>query len=110
LPMAIGSALALRARGRHEPRVVVLTGDAELNEGSNWEAVMLAPHLGLGNLTLLVIDNHSSTIPLSPIDARLRAFGWDAVQVDGRDHAALRRALERRCEVPTAVVAEIGTG
>jgi transketolase len=107
LPMAIGSALALRARGRHEPRVVVLTGDAELNEGSNWEAVMLAPHLGLGNLTLLVIDNHSSSIELTPIDAGLRAFGWDAVPVDGRDHAQLRGALERRSDVPTAVVADI---
>ena len=69
---------------------------------------MLAPHLGLGNLTLLVIDNHSSTIPLTPIDARLRAFGWNAVPVDGRDHEALRRALERRSGVPTAVVADIG--
>ena len=107
LPMAVGSALALRARGRHEPRVVVLTGDAELNEGSNWEAVMLAPHLGLGNLTLLVIDNHSSSIELTPIDARLRAFGWDAVPVDGRDHAQLRAALEHRSDVPTAVVADI---
>jgi transketolase len=107
LPMAIGSALALRARGRHEPRVVVLTGDAELNEGSNWEAVMLAPHLSLDNLTLLVIDNHSSSIELTPIDGRLRAFGWDAEPVDGRDHAQLRAALERRSDVPMAVVADI---
>ena len=48
LPMAVGVALALRAKQLHEQRVFVLTGDAELNEGSNWEAVMVAPHLGLG--------------------------------------------------------------
>ncbi len=65
LPMAVGVALALRARGLHEQRALVLTGDAELNEGSNWEAVLLAPRLGLGNLTLLVIDNHSSSLPMA---------------------------------------------
>ena len=51
----------------HEQRAVVLCGDAELNEGSNWEAVLLAPHLGLGNLTLLVIDNHSSSLPMGAV-------------------------------------------
>ena len=108
LPMAVGAALALRARGNLDSRVVVLTGDAELNEGSNWEAVMLAPHLGLGALTLLVIDNHSSSIDIGPIDAKLRAFDWDAVSVDGRDHDQLRMALERRADDrPTAVVADI---
>ena len=65
LPLAVGVALALRAKGADQ-RVVVLTGDAELNEGSNWEAIMLAPQLQLGNLTLLVIDNNSSTIDLVP--------------------------------------------
>jgi transketolase len=67
LPLAVGVAAALRASGRDEPRVVVMTGDAELNEGSNWEAVMLAPYLGLDNLLLVVIDNGSSSIPIQPI-------------------------------------------
>jgi transketolase len=43
LSIAVGVALALRAKGLTEPRVVCLTGDAELNEGSNWEAILLAP-------------------------------------------------------------------
>ncbi|MEO8425446.1 MAG: transketolase, partial [Actinomycetota bacterium] len=63
LPLAVGTALALRAKGLDDARVVVLCGDAELNEGTNWEAILLAPHLRLGALTLLVIDNHSSSIP-----------------------------------------------
>ena len=66
LPMAVGVALALRAKNLAEQRVVVLCGDAELNEGSNWEAILLAPQLGLGTLTLLVIDNHSSSRQMSP--------------------------------------------
>jgi transketolase len=111
LPIAVGVAQALRAKHLDDPRVVVLTGDAELNEGSNWEAIMLTPHLGLGNLTLLAIDNHSSTIPIAPWDARLGAFGWRVEVVDGHDHAALEAALSIRDErVPTAVVADIPEG
>jgi transketolase len=111
LPMSVGVSLALRAKGLTDPRVVVLCGDAELNEGSNWEAIMLAPHLRLGNLTLLVIDNHSSTIDMSPWRERLRSFGWSATVVDGHDHAALERSLaERSSTVPSAVVADIPEG
>ena len=77
LALAVGFALALRARDSTEQRVVVPLGDAELNEGSNWESVLLAPYLGLTNLTLLVIDNHSSSIPMGPWTARLGSFGWD---------------------------------
>ena len=110
LPMATGVALALRAKGLLEQRVVVLCGDAELNEGSNWEAIMLAPCLRLSNLTLLVIDNHSSTIPMSPWD-RLRGFGWRLELADGHDHDELERALSvRDAERPIAVVADIPEG
>jgi transketolase len=111
LAMSVGVAAALRAKGLDGPRVVTLVGDAELNEGSNWEAVLLAPHLGLGNLTLLVIDNHSSTPDMSPWPERLGAFGWDVRVVDGHDHGALEAALRvshgRR---PTAVVADVPEG
>jgi transketolase len=107
LALGAGVALALRAK-RSEGRAVVLTGDAELNEGSNWEAIMLAPQLRLSNLTLLVIDNGSSTVGLRPIERLLGAFGWDAESVDGRDHAALERSLSRRGSAPAATVALIG--
>jgi transketolase len=107
LPMAVGVAYALRARGLVDERVFVLTGDAELNEGSNWEAILHAGAAALGNLTLIVVDNRSSEIELGDIAAKLRPFGWDAVTEDGRDHDALRRALERRSTAPTAVVAVV---
>jgi transketolase len=111
LPMAVGVALALRAKGLDDQRVVVLCGDAELNEGSNWEAILLAPHFGLGNLTLLVVDNHSSLIVMAPWEARLGSFGWAATVVDGHDHNALERALaERTADRPVAVVADIPEG
>jgi transketolase len=109
LPLAVGVAQGLRAKALAEPRVVVLTGDAELNEGSNWEAILVAPHLRLGNLTLLVIDNHSSWIDLSPLEEKLAAFNWSATTVDGHDHDALEGALRRRdTDVPIAVIADVG--
>ena len=111
LPMSIGVALALRAKGLADQRVVVLTGDAELNEGSNWEAILLAPALRLNNLTLLVIDNHSSHLPMAPWVAKLESFGWSARVVDGHDRVALEVALSARDEIrPTAVVADIPEG
>jgi transketolase len=107
LPMAVGAAYGLRAKGLDEQRVVVLTGDAELNEGSNWEAILHAGARGLGNLTLVVIDNRSSTVAMGDIAEKLTAFGWDAVTVDGRDHDELRAALSHRAGRANAVVAVI---
>jgi transketolase len=86
----------------------VLTGDAELNEGSNWEAILHAGAVGLDNLTLVVVDNHSGSLPMRSIATKLEPFGWDAATVDGRDHGALREALSRRGDRrPTAVVAVV---
>jgi transketolase len=111
LPMAVGVALALRAKGLTDQRVFVMTGDAELNEGSNWEAILLAPALALSNLTLVVIDNHSSHLSMAPFDAKLDAFGWRTTIVDGHDHDALEAAFrDRDPERPTAVVADIPEG
>lgn len=105
LPMAVGIAYALTAKGLTEQRVIVLTGDAELNEGSNWEAIMHAGAAGLSNLALVVVDNRSSSIRIDPIGDKLAAFGWDAVEVDGRNHDELRAALAHRRNGPAAVVA-----
>ena len=107
LPMAVGVAYALRAKGLDEQRVVVLTGDAELNEGSNWEAILHAGATRLGNLTLAVVDNQSGSIPMGWIAAKLQPFGWDVETVDGRDRDALEASFRRRGEQPTAVVARI---
>lgn len=110
LPMAVGVALALRAKGLADQRTIVLTGDAELNEGSNWEAILTAPMLELGELTLLAVDNHSSTIEMT-LPGKLEAFGWVARTVNGHDHAGLEAALRERDPIrPTAVIADIPEG
>jgi transketolase len=108
LPLAVGTALGLRAQGLRS-RVVVLVGDAELDEGSNAEAIELAGALGLDALTVVVVDNASTSYHRPRMIApRFAHEGWDAAVVDGRDHDALEGALSRRVPGrPTVVVAEV---
>ncbi|MDP9417386.1 MAG: thiamine pyrophosphate-dependent enzyme [Actinomycetota bacterium] len=109
LPLAVGICLGLRARGSSQPRVVVLVGDAELDEGSNWEAVVAAARLGLDALTVVVIDNSSSSLRWpGGLAARFALEGFRAQTVDGRDHEALAAALaDTRDTRPAAVVATV---
>ncbi|WBB61338.1 transketolase [Streptomyces sp. WMMC500] len=99
LPLAVGTALGLRARGPYgrpnqDPRVWVLVGDAELDEGSNHEAIAYAGAAGLDSLHTLVIDNSSASYALpGGIAARFEAAGWSTATVDGRDHEALYAAF-----------------
>jgi transketolase len=94
LPIAVGTALGLRAQGRTEPQVWVLVGDAELDEGSNHEAIAFAGPAGLDRLHTVVIDNSSASHARpGGIAARFEAAGWSAVTVDGRDHEALYAAF-----------------
>ena len=111
LPIGVGVALGLHAQKRRS-RVVVLVGDAELDEGSNHEAIALAGRLGLDRLTVVVVDNRSATYGWpGGIAARFEVEGWAAAAVDGRDHDALAAALtaEHRAQ-PNVVVAEVEKG
>ncbi len=93
LPLAVGTALGLRAQGRTDPRVWVLVGDAELDEGSNSEAIAYAGVVGLEGLHTLVVDNASASHRWpGGIAALFEAAGWSARTVDGRDHEALYAA------------------
>jgi transketolase len=110
LPIAVGMALGLRAADIAS-RVVVLLGDAELDEGSNHEAIALAGRLGLDRLTAVVIDNHSSTHGWpGGIGARFAVEGWTAIGCDGRDHEDIARAFDRAHRSgPAVVVAEVAS-
>ena len=101
LPFAVGCALAARL-DEASWRTFVLTGDGELQEGSNWEAAMAASHFGLDNLTLIIDRNGlqlgdatERTMALEPLAARFESFGWTVLSLDGHDHAALLAACEQ---------------
>lgn len=93
----------------HHPRVYVLVGDAELDEGSNHEAIAYAGATGLANLTTIVIDNRSATHGWpGGIASRFTVNGWTADTVDGRDHDAIEAAVTGHHGYrPHAVVAVI---
>ncbi|WP_169516725.1 transketolase [Inquilinus limosus] len=99
LPIGVGCAVAARLAGASWRTFVVL-GDGELQEGSNWEAAMSAGHRGLDNLTAIVDRNRlqqgartEDTNRLEPLADKWRAFGWEAIELDGHDHAALWAAF-----------------
>ncbi|MFI6267314.1 transketolase [Micromonospora zamorensis] len=109
LGLAVGSALGLRAQGLLKPRVYVLLGDAELDEGSNHEAIAYAGATGLANLTAIVVDNSSATHGWARgIASRFTVNGWTADTVDGRNHTDLYVALTgHRPGRPHLVVAHV---
>lgn len=99
LPIAVGMALAGKLDGA-DWRVFVLTGDGELQEGSNWEAAMSAAQFRLARLTVIVDRNRlqqgdfiENTVALTPLADKWRAFGFEVQEIDGHDHAALLAAL-----------------
>lgn len=119
VPIAVGAALACRMQ-HMSWRVYVLTGDGELQEGSNWEAAMAAQHYGLDNLVVIVDRNRiqqgdftESTIRMDPLAEKWRAFGFHILEVDGHNHSALLAALGEAASTigkPTCIVANTVKG
>ena len=119
LPVGVGMANAAKMDGASW-RTFVLTGDGEMQEGSNWEAVMAAAQFGLDNLTLIIDHNRlqqgarlADTNDLAPIVPKLEAFGWTVREIDGHDMEAIVEALSPETQMPgkpTCVVAHTNKG
>lgn len=120
LSIAAGTACGLKLDGA-AGTVFALLGDGECEEGQVWEAAMFAAHRKLGNL-VAIVDNNGLQIDgkitdvCNPEDlgAKFAAFGWQVVEVDGHDIAALvdilSRVKERGGDVPCAVIARTVKG
>ena len=114
LPIGVGAALAAKLQGASW-RVFVLTGDGELQEGSNWEAAMTAQQYELDNLVVIVDRNRiqqgdftESTIRMEPLAAKWTAFGFAVAEIDGHDYAALLETFLRvpmQAGKPTCIIA-----
>ena len=119
LPVAVGTAIAARLDGSPR-RTYVLCGDGELQEGSNWEAIMAAGHRGLDNVVAIVDRNGlqqgartEDTNGLDPLDAKFAAFGWAVREIDGNDVDALLEvfdALPLEPGRPSCVIAHTHKG
>ena len=114
LPVGAGMALAAKRDGS-PARVFVMLSDGELDEGSNWEAILFAAHHGLDNLVAIVDYNKiqsfgtvAEVLRLDPLAEKWRAFGWACREIDGHDHDAIAAALRgvpAEAGKPTAIVA-----
>lgn len=119
LPVSVGMAKAAKITAASW-RVFVLTGDGELQEGSNWEAAMSAAQFELDNLTVIVDrnflqqgDTTEDTVGLEPLDQRWRSFGWSVEEVDGHDVENLTRVLRSipfKARRPNCVIARTHKG
>lgn len=113
LPFAVGKALA--GKNRNELwNTYVLLSDGEMDEGSNWEALMFAAHHKLSNLTAIIdynklqsLDTTQNTLALEPLADKLRAFGCYVINVDGHDHDVLKRSFEMESYgLPKVIIAD----
>jgi transketolase len=119
LPIGLGMALAGRIQERTYNVYVVLS-DGECNEGSVWEAAMLAAAQRVSNLCVVVDFNKwqatgrsREVMALDPLADKWRAFGWNPIEVDGHDMVALQNALQQHPAdngKPTAIIAHTVKG
>lgn len=116
LSQAAGMAYAIQNLDHNNSRrVFVVTGDGELDEGNNWEAIMFAAKNQLSNLTAFVDRNTiqlsgktEQVMPLEPLADKWRSFGWNVEIVDGNNVAEILRAVDEADGIndkPTVVIA-----
>ncbi len=106
LPIGVGMAKAAKL-SKANWRTFVITGDGEMQEGSNWEAIMSAAQFKLDNLTLIIDHNRlqqgarlAETNNLAPLAPKLEAFGWDVHEIDGHDMDQICGVLDASQIVP----------
>lgn len=119
LPVACGMALAFKRDGTKQ-RVFCLMSDGELDEGSNWEAILFAPHHQLDNLTIIIdynklqsIKSTHETLNLEPLKEKFLAFNWAVREVEGHDYDAIESALRdapHEKNKPTCIIAHTTKG
>lgn len=102
LPFAVGKAMASKLN-KKKWHIFVLLSDGELNEGSNWEAILFASHHKLNNLTIIIDYNKlqslttvEKTIRLEPLKEKFEAFGCNVYEINGHDHQELKIHLSKK--------------
>lgn len=111
LPIAVGNCMANAILGKPS-RTYVLLGDGELNEGTNWESLMIANQFNVTNLTIIVDFNHSTNnaVTITNLENKLKAFGLETIQVDGHSHIEISQAISRNLKTANAIIAHTVKG
>ena len=119
LPFSVGKAVAAKKK-KQDWKIYVLMSDGELQEGSNWEALMFAAHHELDNLVAIIDYNNlqslttvDDTLNIQPLNTKLDSFGWHVIEVDGHSHDAIIKCFENAKQVknkPTVIIAKTTKG
>jgi transketolase len=106
LPVSVGMAMGLKI-SCSTSKVYCLIGDGELNEGSNWESVMLASNHNLSNLHCIIDYNHSGdrAVNLNDISCKFKSFDWEVISIDGHNHNDIKNSLNMIHNKPLAIIA-----
>jgi transketolase len=111
LPFAVGLALSAKLKNTDQT-IYCITGDGELQEGTNWEAAMSIAHFNLNNLVWIIDKNElqlggptEEIMTLSDLRAKVTAFGFDVEEIDGHSFIEMENALEKRTNKPRVVIA-----
>lgn len=101
LPVSAGMALGSKRSGINF-NVYIIIGDGEINEGSNWEAIMMAAHNKLDNLCVILdcnkmqaLGNTKDVLCLDPISDKLKSFQWNVIEIDGNEVEQIIEAFNR---------------
>lgn len=114
--LSVACGVALAGKRTQKPwHVYTIVSDGELDEGSNWEAILFAPHHKLDNLTLIVDYNKiqsfgtvEEVLNLEPLTDKFAAFGWHVTLIDGHDHNEILQALSNKNiphGIPSVIIA-----
>lgn len=116
LPMALGFAYSKKLKGL-SGRVFVIMGDGEAQEGSVWEAAMLAPQMGLDNLVVLIDRNNlqgygrpSELVSYESLDEKFKGFNWETKRINGHDYNEIENALNAASRKPIAIICDTVKG
>jgi transketolase len=105
-PFSLGLALAKKIN-KQPGKIFVLIGDGELNEGTNWESMLLGLKLELDNLVLIIDQNSSSSrcLNLDPIAEKFHSFGWLVLEINGHSLSEISFALNTNSAKPIVIIA-----
>lgn len=116
LSLSAGVGLGLKIKGK-DNKVFCLTGDGELQEGSNWEAAMTIANMGLNNVVWLIDNNKiqlagrtDSIMSLGDLNKKIRSFGFDVIEINGHEYDEIIKALKYKTTKPLAIIANTVKG
>ena len=112
LSLGVGVGISLKRKNLPDPKVYIILGDGECNEGSIWEAAAYASHMNLDNIVVIIDNNRlqydgttDDILSMNPMEDKWKSFGWDTVTVDGHDTEMLYNELSKSHSRPLAVIA-----